>query len=121
MLGGAVVVSVVADPTDEIRRVEAVLDDFHDAAAKADGERYFRHLAPNGVFLGTDASERWTKREFQAFAEPYFSQGKGWAYAPRDRHAPLRSQSRSISSSVRPLVSGTTLTMNTIDTTLIAA
>ncbi|MEM7353747.1 MAG: nuclear transport factor 2 family protein [Acidobacteriota bacterium] len=82
-------VPALADPKGEIRRVEAVLDDFHEAAAKADGERYFSHLAPSGVFLGTDASERWTKSQFQAFAEPYFAQGTGWAYTPRDRHVVL--------------------------------
>lgn len=57
-----------------------VLNDFHDAAAKADGARYFAHFAPDAVFLGTDAKERWTLTEFKAFAEPYFSKGKGWTY-----------------------------------------
>jgi len=66
--------------------VGAVLDDFHDAAAKADEERYFAHFAPEGVFLGTDATERWTVPEFRAYAHPHFARGNGWAYAPRDRH-----------------------------------
>lgn len=57
-----------------------MLDDFHDAAAKADGARYFAHFAPDAVFLGTDATERWTLDEFKKFAEPYFSKGKGWTY-----------------------------------------
>lgn len=57
-----------------------VLDDFHDAASKADGTRYFGHFASDAVFLGTDAKERWTLAEFKAFAEPHFSKGKGWTY-----------------------------------------
>jgi ketosteroid isomerase-like protein len=69
--------------------IARVLDDFHDAASKADGARYFAHLAPDAVFLGTDASERWTKDAFRAFAEPYFSKGKGWTYVPKDRHIDL--------------------------------
>jgi hypothetical protein len=60
-----------------------VLDDFHDAASKADGVRYFACFAPGGVFIGTDSSERWTLDEFRAYAEPYFSKGKGWTYVPR--------------------------------------
>lgn len=60
-----------------------VLDEFHDAASKADGVRYFACFAPGGVFIGTDASERWTLDEFRAYAEPYFSKGKGWTYVPR--------------------------------------
>lgn len=65
--------------------IGAVLDDFHDAAAKADGHRYFSYWTNESVFLGTDATERWTGDQFLAFAKPYFDQGKGWTYRPRDR------------------------------------
>jgi len=78
-----------AAPTQIEAAVARVLDDFHDAASKADGTRYFAQLAPDAVFLGTDAGERWTKEAFRAFAEPYFSQGKGWTYVARDRHIAL--------------------------------
>lgn len=61
----------------------AVLDQLHAAASRADGPAYFALYAPEAVFIGTDAGERWTKEEFQAYAEPYFSQGKGWTYTPR--------------------------------------
>ena len=53
--------------------------------ADADEERYFGHFAPEAVFLGTDAGERWTVEEFRAFAHPHFSEGRGWTYLPRDR------------------------------------
>jgi ketosteroid isomerase-like protein len=66
--------------------VAAALDGFHAAAARADETAYFDLLAENAVFLGTDASERWTKEAFRAFAHPYFAQGKGWTFRPRDRH-----------------------------------
>ena len=71
--------------------VAAVLDDFHQAAAAADEERYFAHFAPEGVFLGTDASERWTVEEFRAYAHPHFSKGDGWTYKPGERHIELSS------------------------------
>lgn len=61
------------------------LDRFHQAAANADGEAYFNLFSNDGVFIGTDASERWPLDAFKKFAEPYFSQGKGWTYLPRDR------------------------------------
>ncbi len=66
--------------------IEAALDDWHDAASKADGARYFGHMTSDAVFLGTDASERWTLAEFRAYAEPFFAQGRGWTYTPRERH-----------------------------------
>jgi len=69
--------------------INAVLDDFHAAAAVADGERYFAHFAPDGVFIGTDAAERWTVAEFRAFAKPIFAQGKGWTYHVVERHVAI--------------------------------
>lgn len=71
--------------------VGRVLDDLHEAASKADGARYFALFAPEGVFIGTDATERWTVEQFRAYAAPYFSKGKGWTYRPRksDRHVDL--------------------------------
>jgi hypothetical protein len=60
----------------------AVLDDFHDAASKADEARYFGLFAPEGVFVGTDATEVWTVEAFRAYAHPHFSKGRGWTYHP---------------------------------------
>ncbi|HEY0590971.1 MAG TPA: nuclear transport factor 2 family protein [Thermoanaerobaculia bacterium] len=74
--------------------VAAVLDGFHEAAARADGAAYFAAFAPGAVFIGTDASERWGVAEFRAFAEPYFSKGRGWTYVPRDRHIEIDAAGR---------------------------
>jgi hypothetical protein len=56
------------------------LEDFHDAAARSDEERYFGHFAPGGVFLGTDATERWDVRAFRAYSHPHFAKGKAWTF-----------------------------------------
>lgn len=71
---------------DAEHAVARVLDDWHQAASVADGERYLGHMAADAVFLGTDASERWTLSAFRAFCEPYFAKGTGWTYEPRERH-----------------------------------
>lgn len=79
---------VSSDPTgNALSQVEirSVLDDFHAAAARADAPAYFRLFAPSGVFIGTDAGERWDVAAFRAYAEPHFSQGRGWTYTPRSR------------------------------------
>ena len=81
-----------APPTTSASPEEAialVLDDWHAAAAAADEQRYFAHFTPRGVFLGTDATERWTVAEFREYAHPHFAAGRGWAYLPRDRHVML--------------------------------
>jgi hypothetical protein len=68
------------------QQVGAVLDDWHQAASVADESRYFSHFAPNGVFMGTDATERWTVPEFRKWAKPQFQRKSAWSFKPRDRH-----------------------------------
>ena len=75
-----------APPLPAERLVGELLDDWHDAAAKADEPRYFSHFAPEGVFLGTDPDERWNVAGFRAYAHPFFAKGKAWTFVPFDRH-----------------------------------
>ena len=69
-----------ADREASAGEVAAVLDDWHDAAAQADFERYFGHFAEDGIFLGTDATERWTVAEFRDYARPHFEAGRAWTF-----------------------------------------
>ncbi|HEX3531200.1 MAG TPA: nuclear transport factor 2 family protein [Thermoanaerobaculia bacterium] len=78
----------------ETTAIASVVDAFHSAASRADEEAYFALLAPNAVFIGTDATERWDKEAFRAFAHPYFSKGKGWTFTPRNRHIDLSRDGR---------------------------
>jgi hypothetical protein len=77
-----------ADPEDDakVAAIGRVLDQLHAAASRADGKTYFDLFAPDAVFIGTDASERWTMDQFRGYALPLFRQGKGWTYKPRLRH-----------------------------------
>ena len=74
--------------------VAAALDDFHDAASKADFARYFAHFDDDAVFLGTDATERWTRAQFADYVRPHFSEGKGCTYHPTERHVTIASDGR---------------------------
>ncbi len=65
--------------------VHAALNAFHQAASDAAFDRYIGLFTEDGVFLGTDATERWTVAEFAAFTRPYFEQGRGWTYVPTER------------------------------------
>lgn len=69
--------------------VAIVLDNLHAAAAKADEAAYFDLYTPDAVFLGTDATERWTLDEFKAYAKPHFAAGRGWTYQVTERHITL--------------------------------
>lgn len=71
------------------RGVEQTLDALHAAAARADEAAYFKLYTPDAVFLGTDATERWTLEEFKAYAKPHFAAGRGWTYTVIERHVTL--------------------------------
>lgn len=62
------------------------LDALHAAASEADFDRYFALYADDAVFYGTDASERWTKPEFEDYARPHFEAGRGWTYHMKERN-----------------------------------
>jgi len=75
---------------DAAASIERELDDFHDAAARADEGRYFAHFAPDAVFVGTDATERWDVAAFRAYAHPHFARGKAWSFRGVRRRIALR-------------------------------
>jgi len=75
--------NALAQSTDAIfatGTVGGIIDAWHAAAAAADEEKYFSFFTPDAVFLGTDATERWTRDEFRKFAHPYFAKGKAWSF-----------------------------------------
>ena len=40
----------------------------------------------DAIFIGTDATENWNKKAFQAYSKPYFDKGKAWSFSPLERH-----------------------------------
>jgi len=88
MAAAFVTIAMTRKPQDDSKAVADVLTALHANAAKADGVAYFELFAPDAVFLGTDASERWTLEEFKAYAMKRFETGKGWTYTltPGSRH-----------------------------------
>lgn len=72
----------VARGSDEAaaREAGAALDAWHDAAARSDEEAYFALFDDEGVFLGTDATERWDEKAFREYAHKPFSSGRGWNF-----------------------------------------
>ncbi|RZA27415.1 MAG: protein with SnoaL 3 domain, NTF 2 superfamily [Proteobacteria bacterium] len=85
--------NVFAAASPQETKVSAVLDSFHKSASKAQLEPYFAHFAKDGVFIGTDVTERWTVDEFRAYVTPFFNQGKGWTYLSKNRHISFNPES----------------------------
>ena len=65
-----------------LQAVDNVLSQFHSSAAKADWDTYFQLMSADAIFMGTDATERWTKNEFEQYAR----KTNGWTYYLRERH-----------------------------------
>jgi uncharacterized protein (TIGR02246 family) len=72
--------SAPANPAAENTAIGALLDGWHAAAARADEEQYFAPFASDAVFLGTDATERWSTAAFRTWAHPHFAKGKAWSF-----------------------------------------
>jgi hypothetical protein len=66
----------------DIAAINKVLDGYHQAAANGEWDTYFGLMSGDGVFIGTDASERWVKQEFRQ----YSSGSNGWVYTPQQRN-----------------------------------
>lgn len=82
--GFALATSAHAGPAEDA--ASQLLDRFHRAAAQAKFDEYFGSFTADGVFIGTDASERWTVDQFKAYARPHFDKGRGWTYTKAERN-----------------------------------
>jgi hypothetical protein len=67
------------------KQVNAFVDRWHEDAAHA-RMAYFDKIAKDGVYIGTDKSERWRRDAFKAWAEPYFKRKSAWAFKARRRN-----------------------------------
>lgn len=82
-----IVISFTESFGQSATEVNAVLDDWHNDAAEANFKEYFNHFASDSaIFMGTDATERWTVAEFKPWAKPYFDRGKAWNFTPVERY-----------------------------------
>jgi len=75
-----------------VREVNAFVDGWHDDAAHT-RPSYFDKIAPQGVYIGTDKSEIWTRDQFKAWARPFWERGKAWTFTAQKRnvyHSPDR-------------------------------
>ena len=74
------------DDAATLAALDSLMDRWHRAAATADEDRFFGTMAADGVYLGTDATERWLRDAMALWAAPYFQRETAWAFTPRERH-----------------------------------
>lgn len=78
--------TVKKDTANDQKEINSMLDSFNIAAAKADFNNYFKYYTEDAIFTGTDATERWNKKDFMAWAKPIFDKGHAWDFTALERH-----------------------------------
>ena len=66
--------------------VNDLLNNWHKSASEANFDSYFGAMDSISIYIGTDASENWTKKEFADFSKPYFDKGKAWNFTTIERN-----------------------------------
>lgn len=79
-------VSTAQNTVSQKSAITALIESWHKAAATANYDAYFNVMSENSIFIGTDASEIWTKKQFQDYAKPYFEKGKAWSFTTLQRN-----------------------------------
>ena len=67
-------------------QISEMLDNWHKAAANAKFDDYMNAMASDALYIGTDATENWNKKDFMTFAKPYFDKGKAWSFTALERN-----------------------------------
>ncbi len=67
------------------REVNAFVDGWHDDAANT-RMAYFDKIARDGVYIGTDRTELWTRDEFKAWSKKYFDAKSAWTFKATRRN-----------------------------------
>jgi len=65
--------------------IHQLMDNWHLAAATADEDVFFGSMTKDGIYLGTDESERWERDEMAVWAAPHFEKESAWSFTAYDR------------------------------------
>lgn len=76
----------ITKTTNQNLKINNLIDKWHVDASKADFTSYFNAISNDGYFIGTDASEVWTKQAFQTYAKTAFEQKSTWHFKTIERH-----------------------------------
>ena len=72
-------------PANAEQTIHTLLDNWHKAAATADSTAFFGSMTADGIYIGTDASERWLRDELANWSQKYFQRASAWDFTPLKR------------------------------------
>lgn len=85
ILNSCAVKKELSQDTEKLK-INSIIDQWHKDAAETNFDSYFNAIADDGIFIGTDATENWNKKEFMAFSKPFFDKGKAWDFTSLERN-----------------------------------
>ena len=65
---------------DLISEIDSILSKWHQDAANASHSEYINRMAEDAVYIGTDATEYWTRIQFDKWSKPFFEKKKTWDF-----------------------------------------
>jgi hypothetical protein len=77
------------------QQIGAFIDEWHDDAAHA-RSAYFDKMAPDGVYIGTDKTELWSRDAFKLWAKRFFERGSAWSFKSTKRNIYLSGDGKMI-------------------------
>ena len=66
--------------------IDSLANVWHHAAAVADEKTFFGWMTEDGIYIGTDATERWLRDELAVWSKKYFDQEAAWNFKPLSRN-----------------------------------
>lgn len=72
-----------------IHLIDSLMNEWHHAAAVADETAFFGRMSEDGIYIGTDATERWLRDELAVWSKKYFDRETAWAFTPLSRNIRL--------------------------------
>ncbi len=70
-------------------KIHEFIDNWHKAAAVADEDTFFGSIAEDGIYIGTDATERWSREEMFTDLGQHFQKESAWDFTAIERHVTM--------------------------------
>ena len=75
--------------------INVILNAWHNAASVADEDVFFGSMTEDGVYIGTDATERWSRDDMRSWSEKYFERDSAWDFKVKSRNIDISDNGKS--------------------------